>query len=74
MAYTWQFVGDAGAIWVRSLEDSSATSMTALHSCGPFTKSQTNSLLICTAAFEAVVGLFIKATFVATFVQRFIGK
>ena len=68
MSCMYALVGDWGALW-----DALAASMTAFHGRGLFSEPP-NAVLFRFAAAEAVIGLFIEATFIATFVQRFIGK
>jgi hypothetical protein len=53
-------------------------SLTSFHGRGFFPglegKHSLHDPLIMFAAFEAVVGLFIEISFIATFTQRFFGK
>jgi len=52
--------------------------LTSFHGRGFFpgleNKASLDNPLVVLAAFEAVVGLFIEISFIATFTQRFFGK
>jgi hypothetical protein len=75
LVYFWQnLVFFPHAAWYQALGMGFVGAITALHGRGFFPEAAQSGVQMGMAAFDAVVGLIIEASFVATFVQRFFAR
>lgn len=75
IVYFWQnLVFLPHSPWYQSLGQAFVAAITALHGRGFFPESAQSGVQMAMAALDAVAGLVIEASFVATFTQRFFAR
>ncbi len=73
--YSWQSsMFSPDHLWYEVLGESLVAAITAVHGRGFFPGQLRTGWELTTAAFDAVAGLVLEASFVATFVQRFFAR
>lgn len=75
LVYFWQnMVFLPHSPWYEALGEALVAAITALHGRGFFPEASQSGVQLAMAAFDAMAGLIIEASFVATFTQRFFAR